>query len=85
MGLATKVISVEDWNEQVNSLCGKHRKHTNESNWINQKILRGILSPFIRRVFEGRSRRTANCWLNDRLFEGVTAFAEKRKAQFIGK
>ena len=47
MGLATKVISVEEWNEQVKAFAENIASNTNESNWINQTIFRGSPTSFI--------------------------------------
>lgn len=85
MGLATKVISVEEWNEQVKAFAENIASKPTKAIGLIKRYLEASyhlsLEEYLKEEAEGQ--RIAGLTID--YSEGVTAFAEKRKAQFIGK
>ncbi|AOH53723.1 2-(1,2-epoxy-1,2-dihydrophenyl)acetyl-CoA isomerase [Peribacillus muralis] len=85
IGLATKVIGVGEWNEQLKAFAGNIAAKPTKAIGLIKRYLEATyhltLDEYLTEEAEGQ--RIAG--LTQDFAEGVAAFTEKRKAQFIGK
>lgn len=85
IGLATKVIGVDEWNEQLKAFAENIANKPTKAIGLIKRYLEASyhlsLEEYLKEEAEGQ--RIAG--LTKDYAEGVAAFTEKRKAQFIGK
>jgi len=85
LGLATRVIAADEWEEQVSAFAEKvASKPTKAIGLIKQSIEASYHLPFDQYLkVEAEGQRIAG--LTKDYAEGVTAYLEKRKPQFVGQ
>ena len=85
LGLTTKVIAIEDWNEQVTSFAQNlASKPTKAIGLIKQSLEAAYHLSFEEYLnVEAEGQRQAG--LTEDYSEGLTAYLEKRKPQFVGQ
>ncbi|MBT2727124.1 enoyl-CoA hydratase/isomerase family protein [Bacillus sp. ISL-75] len=85
MGLATKVIGVEDWNEQVTAFAENIASRPTKAIGLIKRYLEASYHISFEEYLKEEAEGQRIAGLTKDYVEGVTAFTEKRKAQFIGE
>lgn len=85
IGLATKVIALEDWNEQVTSFAEMIANKPTKAIGLTKRYLEAAqhltFDEYLKEEAEGQQIAGST----EDYAEGVSAFNEKRMAQFIGR
>ena len=85
MGLATKVIGVEDWNEQVTAFAENIASRPTKAIGLIKRYLEASYHLSFEEYLKEEAEGQRIAGLTKDYVEGVKAFTEKRKAQFIGE